>query len=226
MTTESSHYENTKTFHDQAGIERDGFYDWHPGHGSVPDHSRWQKMARRLVLRILTKTIADSDVKSVLDVGCGRGDFTRALAERYPQANVRGVDFSDAMLDLAMENAGPRMEFEKGALPELDMRDGDFDVVVALNVLHHVHGDDQSLAVANICRRSRRVLVVEIKNMSCPYKRLRRGIWLNEETRVFPTTVDCVASVAKREGLILRATLPIFVIGILSPIVVMGFSRE
>ncbi len=178
------------------------------------------------MLKTLTETITDSDVKSVLDVGCGRGDFTHELSERYPQATIRGVDFSDAMLDIARQNAGPRTDFEQGALPELDMQDRDFDVVVALNVLHHVHGDDQSLAVANICKRSRRLLVVEIKNMGCPYKRLHRGKWLNEGTRVYPTTVSSVATVAKREGFVLRMTLPIFRIGALSPIVVMGFSRE
>ena len=36
--------------------------------------------------------------KTILDVGCGLGDFSEALARRYPEAQVVALDFSEKMI--------------------------------------------------------------------------------------------------------------------------------
>ena len=38
--------------------------------------------------------------KVILDIGCGRGDFSRDLSLRYPEASVISLDFSEKMLEL------------------------------------------------------------------------------------------------------------------------------
>ena len=51
-------------------------------------------------------------VQSVADLGCGSGELTTALAERWPGATVIGVDSSPEMLRHAQEAAVPgRVEF-------------------------------------------------------------------------------------------------------------------
>ena len=42
-------------------------------------------------------------VERILDLGCGPGDLTRGLAERYPDASVLGLDLSAAMLAQARQ---------------------------------------------------------------------------------------------------------------------------
>ena len=52
----------------------------------------------------------------VVDLGCGSGELTASLAERWPAADVLGVDSSPAMLErtAAMRAATGRLRFELG----------------------------------------------------------------------------------------------------------------
>lgn len=76
----------------------------------------------------------------VVDLGCGPGTLTVALAERWPAARVVGVDSSAEMLRAAGEHAvSGRLE-----LVEADLRgyepDAPVDVLVSNAVLHWVPG--------------------------------------------------------------------------------------
>jgi ubiquinone/menaquinone biosynthesis C-methylase UbiE len=75
----------------------------------------------------------------ILDLGTGTGVVALALAERYSEAEVVGIDLSPAMVDearrkLSFELAG-RVRFEVGDASALDCPDGDFDLVVLSNMI-------------------------------------------------------------------------------------------
>jgi trans-aconitate 2-methyltransferase len=73
----------------------------------------------------------------VVDLGCGTGELTEALAERWRPAELIGVDSSDAMLAQAAPRASGPLRFERGdlAFPQVE---GPVDVVVANASLHWV----------------------------------------------------------------------------------------
>jgi SAM-dependent methyltransferase len=81
----------------------------------------------------------------VLDTGCGNGEYLRALAGRPVQA--AGCDLSMGMLRSAAHRA--LLNADVAALP---LRDGTFDVVLAVHMLYHV--PDRRAAI----RELRRVL--------------------------------------------------------------------
>ncbi|MFO1315411.1 MAG: methyltransferase domain-containing protein [Burkholderiales bacterium] len=56
--------------------------------------------------------------RTVVDLGCGAGNVTALLAARWPDADIVGVDNSDAMLEQARAAAAarPRVRFETGDL--------------------------------------------------------------------------------------------------------------
>jgi trans-aconitate 2-methyltransferase len=54
---------------------------------------------------------------SIYDLGCGAGNISRILAERFPGAPVVGIDSSEQMLEKARsQTADPRVSFAKGDL--------------------------------------------------------------------------------------------------------------
>ncbi|MCE9616418.1 MAG: class I SAM-dependent methyltransferase [Lentisphaerae bacterium] len=226
MNADTPHYEQTRAFHDDAARTRQGYYDWKPGQAGAPRHSCWQVRTRAMVIEALRAATADHVPETVLDVGCGRGDFTRRLKAEFPAARVLGVDFSEPMLDLARQQAPPGLAFRQAGLPDLALDGGSFDIVVCLNVFHHVLADDQEEALTSLCRLARMAVILEIKNARCPYKWLPRSLWLDAETRVYPTTARRVAAVAEANGFCLDARRGLFRLDVLSPIMVLTLVRE
>ena len=95
-------------------------------------------------------TLALGGDERVLDIGCGDGRVTAAIAARVPRGSVLGVDPSPRMLDVARGRITPlvpNLAFEPGAAETLPFH-GEFDVVVSFNALHWV--DDLGTALVRV----------------------------------------------------------------------------
>ncbi|WP_281646500.1 malonyl-ACP O-methyltransferase BioC [Parendozoicomonas sp. Alg238-R29] len=67
---------------------------------------------------------------SILDMGCGTGNETRALVERYPEADITGLDLSQGMLDFASQNPFlSNCHWAIGDIEELPFNEEQFDLV-------------------------------------------------------------------------------------------------
>ena len=74
---------------------------------------------------------------SVLDIGCGPGNSTEKLKEKFPGAEILGIDSSDDMLSKARA-AHPEMKFEKVFVPGGLKKLGKFDLVFSNACLHWI----------------------------------------------------------------------------------------
>lgn len=74
--------------------------------------------------------------KKVLDFGCGVGDVTAMLAEKFPL--VEGCDPSSVMLDLARKDFPRITFFEWEAIQPLKEKDEYYDVVFSKLAMHFV----------------------------------------------------------------------------------------
>lgn len=81
---------------------------------------------------------------SVLDLGCGTGVAARAIARRPGfSGRVTGIDRSQHLVDAASrlaaeEGLEDQVEFRAGDSRSLELRDAEFDAVVAHTLLSHV----------------------------------------------------------------------------------------
>jgi trans-aconitate 2-methyltransferase len=60
----------------------------------------------------LLSRVGCDDPRDVVDLGCGPGQLTATLADRWPDASVVGVDSSADMIDAARAHEGERVRFE------------------------------------------------------------------------------------------------------------------
>ena len=87
----------------------------------------------------------------VLDVGCGDGLLAHSILQRRPDARISGLDV------LVRPGAYlPVQAFDGRVIPH---RDASFDVVLFIDVLHHL--DDPMTLLAEAVRVSRRYLVIK-----------------------------------------------------------------
>ncbi|NIV29682.1 MAG: methyltransferase domain-containing protein [Anaerolineae bacterium] len=79
----------------------------------------------------------------IIDVGCGSGATNLVLAERFPRAEIVGIDLSDPLLRLAREatantSFGDRVAFERADVQQIPYDDDSFDVAISTNMVHIV----------------------------------------------------------------------------------------
>jgi ubiquinone/menaquinone biosynthesis C-methylase UbiE len=100
----------------------------------------------------------------VLDVGCGTGVVTRALAQRVqPGGTVIGLDPRPEFLEIAAEFAAadPATEFRLGDALAIPLEARSFDAVVCVTVLEHMPAPEQAiLELVRVTRSGGRVGVL------------------------------------------------------------------
>ena len=108
---------------------------WDPG-----QYLRYAGERARPFFDLLSQVRA-ADPRYVADLGCGPGNLTAALADRWPEAEILGVDSSPEMIDAAQARAAghPMLSFTLGDVR--DWRPGrKVDVLVSNAVLQWVPG--------------------------------------------------------------------------------------
>ncbi len=97
---------------------------------------------------------------SALDVGCGAGAFSYAVAPYV--AEVIGVDTNEELLAAARDGAPANCSFAIADAVELPFGYGQFDVVGCLRLLHHVRRPELVVAeLARVTRPGGRILLVD-----------------------------------------------------------------
>jgi SAM-dependent methyltransferase len=114
----------------------------------------------------------------VADVGCGEGYLTLEAA-RWARS-VIGIDRSDEVLERARALAARRrvtnVQWKKGDLSRLPLRDASIDVVLLSQSLHHAADPEDALAEAvRVLKPGGRVLVLDLREHDQAWVRNRFG---------------------------------------------------
>ena len=104
--------------------------DWHAKQYVLFEDERTRPV------RDLLAAVPPTQVKTAVDIGCGPGNSTEALAARLPGAAVSGMDSSPDMIAAARKRL-PQFEFEVSDISTWDAP-GPFDLILANAVLQWV----------------------------------------------------------------------------------------
>jgi len=84
---------------------------------------------------------------SVLDIGCGAGNYTLKVLQTLADMDCTLVDLSKPMVDRAVARVSTattgNVTAVQGDIREIDLGEGSFDVILAAAVLHHLRTDDE-----------------------------------------------------------------------------------
>lgn len=90
------------------------------------------------------------NAKNLLDIGCGAGNYTLMMLSKSPNLNCTLVDLSRPMLDKAFDRIKPKtdglVEILQGDIREVELKENNFDIILAGAVLHHLRDDEDWLA--------------------------------------------------------------------------------
>jgi SAM-dependent methyltransferase len=130
----------------------------------------------------------------IADLGCGEGYLT-IEASRFAK-RVVAVDRSDAVLERARESAKRRrvrnVEWKRGELENLPLKDASVDVALLSQALHHAADPSKALAeAARIVRPGGRVLLLELRRHEEEWVRDRLGdTWLGFDDKELKTLLE------------------------------------
>lgn len=126
----------------------------------------------------LLGAIPTAGAQTVVDIGCGPGNSTELLVQRFPAAKVRGLDSSADMIDAARRRL-PQLQFD---VAEIDQwaDAGPFDVIFANAVLQWVPDHATLLpALASKLSAGGSLAIQMPDNLNEPSHRLMREVAAN-----------------------------------------------
>ena len=104
-------------------------FDRIAGHSSTVAE-RLEPAAKRLVAEIPLRS-------RVLEIGCGTGTFARELANKRG-AKITAIDLAPRMIDVARVRTAANLGVDYRVADFMELSPRGFDVVVAINTLHHL----------------------------------------------------------------------------------------
>lgn len=133
--------------------------------GPSADASKWNHNIHYHPLLLAQVAV---DAQRVLDVGCGEGVLTRALAGRTRHAV--GLDLHGPGLRLArQQSAAPNVHYVQGDLLAAPFQPASFDSVVSVATLHHLPAREGLLAMAGLVRPGGHLAVLGLARSRLPH---------------------------------------------------------
>ncbi len=100
---------------------------------------------REMVTSLVTVIPFDTSKPiKVLDLGCGTGNVSKAVKERFPKSRITCIDLAENMIEMARSKLSRYndIKYQRGDFRELEFEKG-YDVVVSSLALHHLPRDEE-----------------------------------------------------------------------------------
>ena len=151
--------------------------------GIAPDYDRLNHLMslgvdRSWRRRALKDIVTPERAQRILDIACGTGDFSLAIAGRmHPDSRITGLDLSEGMLAVMRDKVARaglegRISCEQGDSEAMRFADASFDVVtIAFGIRNFAHREAALREILRVLKPGGRLVILEL---SVPENRLLR----------------------------------------------------
>jgi len=109
-------------------------------------------------LLAVDKEIAKTSPQKILDLGCGKGRFSRELIKKYPKAEFFGVDISKEILEYTPKE----LKTKQGFLLDIPFKDETFDFIFCIEALEHAINIDGAIKeIVRVLKPNGKILIID-----------------------------------------------------------------
>jgi len=128
--------------------------------------------------------------KKLLDAGCAKGRFTKALVERG--AFLTGIDITENFIKIARENVA-EASFGLASITDIPFQTNTFDGILCIQVMEHIPDTEKAIReMARVLKRGGRLIIIDKNILSLHHRYLAptsllkriqetRGKWMYPE---------------------------------------------
>jgi ubiquinone/menaquinone biosynthesis methyltransferases len=129
--------------------------------------------------RSLKQIVCSDTPQQILDIACGTGDFSIAIARKsHPETIVTGLDLSEGMLTVMEEkvasarNLSGKILAEQGNSEQMRFGDGTFDrVTIAFGIRNFEHREMALKEILRVLKPGGRLVILELSTPTMPVVR-------------------------------------------------------
>lgn len=124
----------------------------------------WRRKAVRAI-------VDQPDVRRVLDVATGTGDFAIAISQKLPaESEIVGVDLSEQMLEVGRQKVQGNIVLQQGDVEHLDFEDNSYDrVSVAFGIRNFEHLERGLSEMCRVLRSGGKLVILELSYPDNPF---------------------------------------------------------
>ncbi len=102
------------------------------------------------------------DIKSILDIGSGTGRVIKYIKDKMPEIMIVGVEPVKELREIGYRQGISEKELIHGDALKLQFKNGEFDLVCAFGVLHHIKTPE--IAVSEMLRVAKKAIFLSDSN--------------------------------------------------------------
>jgi malonyl-CoA O-methyltransferase len=121
-------------------------------------------------LLAIAEEIENSTKQTIVEIGCGKGRFVKALREHFPNNDYIGVDISPKMLAHLPDDIGAL----EGSLENIPLPDDSADIVFSVEAIEHSLNVGEAVAeFSRICKPNGNIVIIDKQEsewgrLACP----------------------------------------------------------
>jgi len=136
---------------------------------------------------------------SILEIGCGTGEYTQNLAQIFPKSEIVGIDISPEILKIAKQKCKKykNIRFRVASAYQLPFKKAHFDLICGFYIAHHLNLQQMFKSVSQFTKKGGMAYFVEPNILNPAVYLIKNVPWLKhkagdspDETAINPFTIN------------------------------------